>query len=246
MDWWMGSVERVTHNWPKLEKMLHWRRASDIYTDEYDSRLALVLWIRITLMRIGIRLITLMRIRIQLITLMRIRIFIWCGFGFLFDADPDEDPDADPQHCCNIYICNTVKSAHTHQVGWRHLSIPRPQKPAAGQKIEEALRLLDYAAHRRPNINSAHQWSDNWPQNPPKAAAIAGVLGDCYWSNFSTARGGFLRCYWLNSDQREGRNSGALDEDCPVGFRRPDSAAVAAQDQGPASWTNKKIKIKEL
>jgi hypothetical protein len=134
-----------------------------------------------------------------------------------------------------IMFKTTKICALTHQVGWRHLSIPRPQKPAAGQKIGETLRLLDYAAHQRPNINSAHQWSDNWPQNSPKAVAIAGVLGDCYWSNFSTAQGGFLRCYWLNSDQHEGRNSGALDEGFPAVFRRPDSAAVAVPDQGPAS-----------
>ncbi len=134
-----------------------------------------------------------------------------------------------------IMFKTTKICALTHQVGWQHLSKPRPQKPADGQKIEEALHLLDYAAHQRPNINSVHHWSDNWPQNPPKAVAIAGVLGDCYWSNFSTAQGGFLRCYWLSSGQYEGRNSGALDEDCQVGFRRPDSQAVAAQDQGPAS-----------
>ena len=143
-----------------------------------------------------------------------------------------------------IRFKTTKTCALTQQVGWRHLSIPRPQKPWAGQKIEEALRLLDYAAHQRPNINSAHHWSDNWPQNPPKAVAIAGVLGDCYWSNFSIAQGGFLRCYWLNSDQHEGRNLGALDEDCPAGSRRPDSAAVAAPDQGPASWRSKKTKLK--
>ncbi len=54
-----------------------------------------MLWIRITLMRIRIRLITLMRIILL--------IFIWCGSGFLFDsnADPDltyADTDPKPDH----------------------------------------------------------------------------------------------------------------------------------------------------
>jgi hypothetical protein len=54
-----------------------------------------VLWIRITLMRIRIRLTILMRIRIRLITLMRIRMRIRTVFFYLmririlFDADTD-------------------------------------------------------------------------------------------------------------------------------------------------------------